>query len=151
MTFTGLWRSEGFNALYRLVRQALNGKLKGRPNKADLPCFFAFVYTRILAFTKEPWKSQLNYITAADALQSFEAVRRSERETFFAFKLLHNMPLHVLVAEPYWGPLILGRLVRHRRKFRNYLAPDALPFPMESQFPIMDVGMSAEEWGTADF
>mmetsp|Transcript_54808 Transcript_54808/g.177312 ORF Transcript_54808/g.177312 Transcript_54808/m.177312 type:complete len:469 (-) Transcript_54808:1067-2473(-) len=41
-------------------------------------------------------------------------------------------------------------MIKHFRKMKNYLFPDALPFPPTSGFPLPDLGMSSEDRAFCD-
>ncbi|CAE8662264.1 unnamed protein product, partial [Polarella glacialis] len=144
LTFKEFWRSDAYTALFRIVRQVLLGRDSNRPNDSDVPCVFAFILTRILAFSKAPWPVQVEAISKLELPQSFQPVSRSEREINLAWKLLVEMPLHHLVSGSHFSVPLLSKVIRHRRKLRNYLAPDALAFPDTATFPVTDVGLTPQ-------
>mmetsp|Transcript_168098 Transcript_168098/g.534828 ORF Transcript_168098/g.534828 Transcript_168098/m.534828 type:complete len:964 (-) Transcript_168098:166-3057(-) len=145
-TYLDLINGNAYHALYRIVRQALNGLVstvddaESRPSSSDIPCLLAFVCTRIMALSKMPWEVQWPFLMAPHTHVGSGHI--SERAVFLSFKILFQIPLqHLVVEAPHWSQRLLLHIVKHSRKFRNYLLPDMLPFPASSGFPRSDVGM----------
>eukprot|EP00927_Polykrikos_kofoidii_P048737 TRINITY_DN42952_c0_g1_i1.p1 TRINITY_DN42952_c0_g1~~TRINITY_DN42952_c0_g1_i1.p1 ORF type:complete len:1013 (+),score=129.43 TRINITY_DN42952_c0_g1_i1:60-3098(+) len=139
-TYRDFWQSSTFHALSRVTRNALNARDEVF-NTRDTSCVLAFITSRVLVFSKLEWDEQWELLGDERGPREIHAML----DVRLAVMLLLKLPWGAFLTDSSeWFHRGVEINLRHSRKLRNFLTPDALPFPSDGHFPVFDAGMAPD-------